>query len=61
MFSNTQNKETFTRILYICGIANITNFLDYIYDSVELYIDRKYNAYKTFLKETNNTNNSLSA
>lgn len=59
--SNTQNKETSTRILYICGIANITNFLDYIYDSAELYIDRKYNAYKAFLKETNNTNNSLSA
>lgn len=58
---NTQNKENSTRILYIFKISNIIKFLDYIYKDAELYIQRKYDAYQTFLEETKNTNNSLSA
>ena len=58
---NTQNKENSTRILYICKISNIIKFLDYIYKDAELYIQRKYETYQTFLEETKNTNNSLSA
>lgn len=58
---NTHNKENSTRILYICKISNIVKFLDYIYKDAELYIQRKYETYQTFLEETKNTNNSLSA
>lgn len=40
-----------TKLLYIGGISKIKTFLDYIYEDAELYIQRKYDTYKSFCHE----------
>ena len=49
-----------TRTLRISGKKQIIKFLDYIYDDANLFLERKYNIYKTIWKNNNNINNSLS-
>ena len=55
---NTANKDSNTKLLYICGKEKIKKFLDFIYQDAELYIERKYNIYQKICTEMN-TNNSL--
>lgn len=43
----TQNIESNTRILDICGREKMYKFLHHIYEGAELYIDRKFEQYKT--------------
>lgn len=51
--TNTQNKESNTKVLSICGKQNIFSFLNFIYENAELYIERKYNTYKLVCSEMN--------
>ena len=55
---NTANKNSNTKLLYICGKEKIKKFLDYIYNDAELYIERKYNIYHKICMEMD-VNNSL--
>ena len=41
-----------TKLLRITGIGKMKKFLDYIYQDAELYIQRKYNAYKNVNYQT---------
>ena len=52
--SDTANKETNTKVLYICGKEKIFSFLKFMYEDAELYIERKYNTYKLVCKEMEN-------
>lgn len=38
--------ESNTKLVYICGISQMQIFLNYLYEDAELYIQRKYDAYK---------------
>lgn len=55
---NTANKDSNTKLLYICGKAKIKKFLDFIYKDADLYIERKYNIYQKICTEMD-INNSL--
>ena len=55
---NTANKNSNTKVLYICGKYKIKCFLDFIYNDARLYIERKYNIYQKICEEIN-INNSL--
>lgn len=55
---NTYNKESNTKLLYICNKEQIKRFLDFIYQDADLYIERKYNIYQNICLEMN-INNSL--
>jgi intein-encoded DNA endonuclease-like protein len=55
---DTANKSSNTKLLYICGKTKMKQFLDYIYNDADLYIQRKYDTYKTICDEMN-VNNSL--
>lgn len=46
------NPQSNTKILYITGINKMQVFLDYIYKDAELYIKRKYDAYKNVHYQT---------
>lgn len=45
------NTETTTRMLQISGRRQISKFLNYIYKDANLFIDRKYNIYKSLYSE----------
>lgn len=55
---NTANKNSNTKLLYICGKTKIKKFLDFIYKDADLYIERKYNIYQKICTEMD-INNSL--
>lgn len=55
---NTANKDSNTKLLYIHGKQRIKQFLDFVYEDADLYIERKYNIYQKICMEMN-INNSL--
>ena len=55
---NTANKDSNTKLLYICGKPRMKRFLDFVYQDADLYIDRKYNVYQRISMEMD-INNSL--
>lgn len=55
---NTASKDSNTKLLYIHGRQRMKQFLDFIYQDADLYIERKYNIYQNICMEMN-INNSL--
>lgn len=57
--SNTANKDSNTKLLYISGKPNIKQFLDFVYKDADLYIERKYNIYQKICTDMNISNSLL--
>lgn len=57
--SNTANKNSNTKLLYIHSRDRIKKFLDFIYKDANLYIERKYNVYQKICTEMNVDNSLL--
>lgn len=58
VYSRNKVQETSTRMLRIAGAKQVKKFLDYIYNNANLFLDRKYDIYKS-LYCINDTNNPL--
>ena len=56
-----KNELTPTRTLQISGRNQIRKFLDYIYNDANLYLQRKYDIYKSLYEQKENINNTLTA
>lgn len=56
-----KNELTTTRTLQISGRNQISEFLDYIYNDANLYLQRKYDIYQSLYKSNQNMNNTLTA
>ena len=56
-----KNELTTTRTLQISGRNQIRKFLDYIYSDANLYLQRKYDVYKSLYSNYKNINNTLTA
>lgn len=45
--ADAKENNTNTRVLYVNGVDNVKKVLDYIYKDAELYMQRKYDIYKS--------------
>lgn len=58
VYSRNKTQETPTKYLRIAGAKQVKKFLDYIYNNANLFLDRKYDIYKS-LYCVDDTNNPL--